>query len=1555
MKILLPQPSQGRTGLVSVVLAYAALGTLWILISDRILAWLITDPSVLLIANTLKGWAFIAISSLLLYLALRRRAVKESTLVPDAARYGSLLLPLSLAGLLVVVATGSAISLQLRHQYENEAARMRAVAELKTRQISDWMQERRGDAEYLANDQRLAASYLRWSRQGDQASRNELTGQLQKYRASKKYANVLLIDVQGRIVLDSENEIAQPDTLLLDMARNAVARDEVANPPPYRDAKGRLRLDFVAPLPVHGGVQAPAVILRTDPASNLFPLLKTWPVPSASAETLLFRRHGDQVTYLNDLVYQVDAAARFQAPIAAPKLLAAQVLRGEIRPGHLFEGEDYRGIAVLGVVRAVLGTDWFLITKMDRTELFAQGWRESMWLALAGLLTLLMIASGAYVWRQRQYLRDSVRVREIQAERLHTLELFDNLARSSDDVIYVKDAEGRYILFNPAGCRFFGRQESEVLGKDARALLPPAEAEAIMALDRRLRSGNETLTMEERLSAADGPRFLLSTKGPLHDAEGNVVGTFCVARDITERKQMELELKATATSLRQSLSTAQLLIESSLDAVIGMDQDGRVTTWNASAEALFWYPAENALGHDLGELIVPATLRERHRAGLKRFIETGERHAIGRRLELVAMRSDGHEFPVELTIGALKDGDRHLFTAYLRDITERKNSEAVLKASEHRFRDLVNTTDGIVWEADAESFVFTFVSQQAERLLGYTAEEWTRPGFWVEHMHPDDVGWAPEYCAECTSRIEPHKFEYRLIARDGSTVWLHDTVTVVEQDGKPRWLRGIMLDITERKQSDEMLRKLSLAVEQSPESIVITNVKDEIEYVNEAFSRNTGYSREEVIGSNPRLLHSGLTPRKTYEDMWSSLAQGKPWKGEFFNRRKNGEDYVEFAIVTPIRQADGAITHYVAVKEDITEKRRVGRELDEHRHHLEELVAKRTAQLDEAREKAEAANIAKSAFLANMSHEIRTPMNAIVGLTYILRRTQPTPEQADKLTKIDEAADHLLSIINDILDLSKIEAGKLALEQTDFSLSAILDHTRSLIAEQARVKGIAVEVACDGVPAWLRGDPTRLRQALLNYAGNAIKFTKQGTITLRARLLSDDSDGVRIRFEVQDTGIGIPAEQLSNLFQAFVQADASTTRTYGGTGLGLAISRRLAYMMDGDAGVESEVGKGSTFWFSVRLQHGHGIVPVLQADTVREDDSAESRLQRQHAGARLLLAEDNAVNREVALELIYAVGLAADTAKTGREALAKASNIAYDLILMDVQMPQMNGLDATRAIRALPDHGAVPILAMTANAFTEDRQTCMEAGMNDFIAKPVNPEQFYAALMKWLPTSTVKPEANVVATAPKLSDEDRRRHLAGIPGLDLTAGLATMRGNVAKFTRLLTLFAEGYHGHAEQIFTMLASGQLDAIEPIVHSLRGASGMLGATELSESAGKILVALENDAGAEEIGRLCAKLTEDLSCLIEGIRQHASDDPVEGIIPQTPARYAEILARLETLLEQGDMAASYLAKDEAGTLETILGASAATLQSKIDAFDYEAAAATLRDFRQQGTVVA
>ncbi|MFV5215536.1 ATP-binding protein [Azonexus caeni] len=453
---------------------------------------------------------------------------------------------------------------------------------------------------------------------------------------------------------------------------------------------------------------------------------------------------------------------------------------------------------------------------------------------------------------------------------------------------------------------------------------------------------------------------------------------------------------------------------------------------------------------------------------------------------------------------------------------------------------------------------------------------------------------------------------------------------------------------------------------------------------------------------------------------------------EFRMRHKAG-DWVDIRSRAFLqRDADGKPLRLVGTHVDISERKRAEAELDAHRHHLESLVKARTAELEVARDIAEAASRAKSTFLANMSHELRTPMNAIMGMTAIALRHAEDARLRDQLEKIDSASRHLLHVINDILDISKIEAERLILERTRFRLGEPVENLLSLIGHKVTEKGLRLDVdlAPDLAACHVLGDPVRLGQVLINLTANAIKFTQQGSIVLRCRVLEENRNGLQLLWEVVDTGIGIAAEDQKRLFNAFEQTDSSMTRKYGGTGLGLAISRRLVKMMGGEIGVESALARGSRFWFTVRLEKAGDV--AVEAAPSDEALSAEARLLQDYAGVRVLLAEDEPINQEVSLGLLGDVGLTVDLAEDGQKAVALASEKRYDLILMDMQMPNLNGLDATRAIRAGGPNAATPILAMTANAFDEDRQVCLNAGMNDHIAKPIDPDHLYMTLLHWL-------------------------------------------------------------------------------------------------------------------------------------------------------------------------------------------------------------------------------
>lgn len=668
--------------------------------------------------------------------------------------------------------------------------------------------------------------------------------------------------------------------------------------------------------------------------------------------------------------------------------------------------------------------------------------------------------------------------------------------------------------------------------------------------------------------------------------------------------------------------------------------------------------------------------------------------------------------------------------------------------------------------------------------------------------------------------------------------------------------------LTETKES---ILKLSLAVENSPVAVLITDTEGTIEYINPKFSEITGYSPEEALGKNPRILNAGVQRKEYYAGLWRTLKSGRSWEGEFCNRKKNGENYWVSASISPMRNAKGVITHFVAVTEDITERKRTAEELKQ------------------ALRSAEDASRTKSMFLANMSHEIRTPLNAIIGFSDLTITSELPPKVRGYSIKVREAGVALLGIINDILDISKIEAGKLEMEDAPFSLDDVLFRTLSVVQQNAFDKKLRLHLTLDPeVPDGLTGDPLRLGQIITNLLSNAIKFTSQGEIILSIRLIEKAGEKVKLGFSVKDTGIGLNQEQLARLFKPFTQADGSTTRNYGGTGLGLSICKRLAEMMGGEIFAESEPGQGSTFTFTAvfgltedvtsklfpevfntlkvlvaddnptsrestsmllqklgisysavtsgeeaikeikgrDLDHPYDIL-IVECDmpgmsgmeairALKTDETLSSKPgvilttslcteeKRENAakegiehtlhkpftasmlfdsmaamvgheeleaslvktgrdgsppgqaadgkhpidleGVHILLAEDNLTNQLLAKELLRRTGALVTVANNGREAVEKVfqEKEIFDLILMDIQMPEMDGLEAARTIRSDDRYATLPIIALTAHAMAEEYKKSQDAGMNDHVTKPIQPAELFRAIWTQLQHSGKK-------------------------------------------------------------------------------------------------------------------------------------------------------------------------------------------------------------------------
>ena len=765
-----------------------------------------------------------------------------------------------------------------------------------------------------------------------------------------------------------------------------------------------------------------------------------------------------------------------------------------------------------------------------------------------------------------------------------------------------------------------------------------------------------------------------------------------VQKELKERKEIEQKLDQAEFWYRS-------IFDGVNDAIFVESMTGEVLDVNARACEVFGWTREEFLTKTVQDMVPPE-----YQSLIP--VETNEENLLKEPFETVNIRANGEYFPVSVSGRIQMIDNKKRLLILVREITEQRRIENELKRHHQFLSHVIESLTHPFYVLNVDDYSIAIANSAAR---GYRGVETATTCYALLHQRdtPCEGNERPCLLEDVVEKREVVRKEHIHRGENGEIKHFEiHGYPIFNARGQVSQMIEYAVDITERKNAEAELIKLSRAITQSPTAVVITDLNGVIEYVNPAFTKVTGYTRKEALGNNPSILKSGIQDDEFYKELWETLSAGQMWRGELCNKNKAGELFWESASISPVANSEGEITHYVAVKEDITKRKEA------------------ILELEKAKDAAEAAAKAKADFLANMSHEIRTPLNAIYGMTTLMLDTPLNDEQKDFITTILGGSNTLLSVINDILDFSKIEAGKMELEEQPFNIRSCVEEAIALLSEKAMRKKLKLVCTIKkGTPPVVVGDVTRLRQILVNLLNNAIKFTNTGEIAVNVQARVTENNQHELRFSIRDTGIGIPKDKMSKLFESFSQVDSSTTRKYGGTGLGLAISRELAEKMGGTMWVESEANKGSTFYFTILVESAKEIKP-------KEKKEIDLKLGEKHP-LHILLVEDNLINQKVAKKLLERLSYSIDLAMNGLEALDALEKQTYDLVFMDIQMPKMDGNEATKQIREkfAPKHQPY-IIAMTAHALEGDREKYIARGMNDYISKPISVEALVKALEK---------------------------------------------------------------------------------------------------------------------------------------------------------------------------------------------------------------------------------
>jgi PAS domain S-box-containing protein len=1001
-------------------------------------------------------------------------------------------------------------------------------------------------------------------------------------------------------------------------------------------------------------------------------------------------------------------------------------------------------------------------------------------------------------------LRDITQKRRAEEARA----LWASIVDTSEVAIHSVALDGTVLTWNRAAEELFGYTSEEIVGQSASVLAPPGRAEEVPAFLARIANGEAINSVETTLRDKAGNLVDVSLSiSPIRNLSGKVVGAAGIARDIRMRLRAERGLRESDARFREVFNHAPFSM-----CVTALD--GRFVQVNAALCRM--------LGYSEAELLTKTWQALTHLDDLKASL--GKMDALKENPGSVVeadkryIHSDGHTVLARMRISLVVDaaGAPSYFVAHLEDRTEKERAKEALRESEERFRIMADGCPAMMWVTDATGGS-QFINRAYREFcgIGYPEAEGMK---WKLLIHPDD---APHYVPAFQQAVRerrPFRGEVRIRRADGEWRWL-DTHAEPRFSPSGEFLGhvGLSPDVTARKQAAEALQiseqKFRELAENIREVLWMMSPSDGAPlYVSPAYEQVWGRTCESVY-RDPMSWVEAIHPddREEAVRVFARQLQGESFDSEYRILTPDGQEKWISDRAFPVRDDAGKILRIVGIAEDITQQKRY------------------EAELIQAREGADAANLAKSRFLANMSHEIRTPMNGVIGMIQLLLATSLTPEQRRYATVAQSSGRTLLALIDDILDLSKIEARKLVLEKANFDLRHTFEDVLELLAVKAAEKNLDIrQSVAPNVPATLIGDVHRLKQVLTNLTGNAVKFTERGRVSMDAVLVSSSEDRATVRFSVSDTGIGIHPDHARAIFSPFVQADVSTTRKYGGTGLGLAICKQLVEMMGGEIGLDSVPGEGCTFWFTASFETAQEATAAGSPDfenAARTGDPSPKRT------ARILVAEDNATNRMVACAQLQKLGFQAEAVVNGAEAVEAVSKGIYDLLLMDCEMPVMDGFEATTSIRKSA-HAAIPIIAVTADAMPTDRDRCLRGGMNDYLSKPVDLKRLSDVIARWLPAAG--------ATEPGKAVFDGEALLQRLMGDHQLAGIA------------LSGFLQDVPAQLEALRKRLDVADAAGTRSQAHALKGAA----ATVSAEGLRAIALAIERAGAAGQLDH-CGKL--------------------------------------------------------------------------------------------------